>query len=84
MRVNRKGRKVKIQTWPLALAVVLAMAIYTHPVIGLVLALGVAGIIAGIVIGVLSYAVQVWRGKAKLPARITHDRKNERWSVEFM
>jgi len=82
--MKRRTHKTKIQTWPLALAIVLGVAIYTHPVIGLVLALGVAGIITGIVVGVLSYGVQVWRGKAKLPARITHDRKNERWSVEFM
>lgn len=81
---NSKGRKVKIQTWPLALAIVLGIAIYTHPIIGLCLALMVFGIIAGIVIGAAIYAVQVWRGKAKLPARITRDGKNQRWSVEFL
>lgn len=87
MRRNRRGRKVKIQTWPLALAIVLAVAIYTHPIIGLVIALMVAGVITGIVLGAVSYAVQVWRGKAQMPARITRDKDADkgrsRWVVEF-
>lgn len=85
MRTTKRSRKsTKISTWPLALAIVLAIAIYTHPVIGLVIALSLAGCVIGTLIVASVYAFNLWRGKVKPPARITRDRKNERWSVEFL
>ena len=85
MRTTKRNRKTtKIQTWPLALAIVLALAIWTHPLIGLVIGLCIAGSLLGTVAAASVYAFNLWRGKVKPPARITRDRKNERWSVEFL